>query len=304
MHSFYGNLSGSLVGEMKHAGGDAAKRDALHAVLPGQLQTGTVAGGQQALILRGYTAIDNGADGVQHIVAGQIVSLGNFGLPGRLFMTLAFHELSAVQSELYARKGMDAVVDAGVARHIAARHAAVCGVDNGTALEPGDVALPEVEVAANRLQIGQAGDTCIFDLLTQVFVLYGQELSVNGLGAADVHQRTQHALLRIGIRRGFHAAISSLFVLRSQLGQDLLIAGLPAGDSVKVSAGIFADRHTLGSKCPADVAEVTLMLSRIKFVFSLHSLLGNQSSHINNPSNNLNVRLCVRSQVTRKLVLS
>ena len=98
--------------------------------------------------------------------------------------------------------------------------------------------------------------------------------------------------------------LSSLFVLLSQLGQDLLIAGLPAGDSAKISAGIFADRHTLGSKCPADVAEVTLMLSRIKFVFSLRSLLGNQSSHINNPSNNLNVRLCVRSQVTRKLVLS
>lgn len=78
--------------------------------------------------------------------------------------------------------------------------------------------------------------------------------------------------------------LSSLFVLRSQLGQDLLIAGLPAGDSVKVSAGIFADRYPLGSKCPADVAEVTLMLSRIEFIFSLHSLLGNRSSHINNPS--------------------
>lgn len=52
------------------------------------------------------------------------------------------------------------------------------------------------------------------------------------------------------------------------------------------------------------VSSQELMLSRIKFVFSLRSLLGNQSSHINNPSNNLNVRLCVRSQVTRKLVLS
>ena len=197
---------------MEHAGGYAAERNALDTILRGQLQTGTVAGGQQALIFRGHTALNDGADGVQHIVAGQIVSLGNFGLPSRLFMTLAFHELSAVQSELYARKGMDAVVDAGVARHIAARHAAVCGVDNGTALEPGDVALPEVEVAANRLQIGQAGDTCIFDLLTQVFVLYGQELNVNGLGAADVHQRTQHALLRIGIRRDFHAAIAPVLI--------------------------------------------------------------------------------------------
>ena len=61
--------------------------------------------------------------------------------------------------------------------------------------------------------------------------------------------------------------LSSLFVLLSQLGQNLLIAGLPAGDSVKVSAGIFADRHTLGSKCPADVAEVALILSRIEFIF-------------------------------------
>ena len=84
----------------------------------------------------------------------------------------------------------------------------------------------------------------------------------------------------------------------------MLIAGLPAGDSAKISAGIFADRHTLGSKCPADVAEVTLTLSRIEFIFSLHSLLGNQSSHINNPSNNLNVRLRVRSQVSFKLVSS
>ena len=82
---------------------------------------------------------------------------------------------------------MDAVVDAGMARHITARHAAVCGVDNGTAPEPGDVTLPEVQSAANRLQIGQAGDACIFDFLTQVFVLYGQELGIDGLWAADVH---------------------------------------------------------------------------------------------------------------------
>ena len=59
---------------MKHAGGDAAKRDALHAILPGQFQTGAVAGGQQALVLRGHTALDDGADGMQHIIAGQIVA--------------------------------------------------------------------------------------------------------------------------------------------------------------------------------------------------------------------------------------
>ena len=59
-------------------------------------------------------------------------------------MALALHELGAIQPELDACKSMDAVVDAGVARHITARHAAVCGVDDGAALQPGDVALPEV----------------------------------------------------------------------------------------------------------------------------------------------------------------
>ena len=54
---------------MEHAGGDAAERNALHTILLGQFQTGTVAGGQQALILRGHTALDDGADGMQYIVA-------------------------------------------------------------------------------------------------------------------------------------------------------------------------------------------------------------------------------------------
>ena len=197
---------------MKHAGGDAAERNALNKVLLGQFQTGTVAGGQQALVFRGHMALDDGADGMQDIVAGQIVGLGDFGLPGGLLVALALHELGAIQAKLDTRKCMDAVVDAGVARHITARHAAVCGVDNGAALEPGDVPLPEVEIAANRLQIGQAGDACGFDFLAQIFVLHGQELGVDGLGVTDIHQRTQHTLLLIDVRRDFHAAIAPVLV--------------------------------------------------------------------------------------------
>ena len=67
---------------MEHTGGDAAKRNALHTVLLGQLQTGTVAGGQQALIIQGHTTLNDGADGMQDIITRQIVSLGDFGLPG------------------------------------------------------------------------------------------------------------------------------------------------------------------------------------------------------------------------------
>lgn len=65
-----------------------------------------------------------------------------------------------------------------------------------------------------------------------------------------------------------------LFVLCPQLGQDLLVAGLPAGDPVKVAAGGFADRHALSSKGSADVAEIAFVL-RSRSIF-----LGSQLRHI------------------------
>lgn len=68
-------------------------------------------------------------------------------------------------------------------------------------------------------------------------------------------------------------ALSSLFVLCPQLGQDLLVTGLTAGDPVKVAAGGFADRHALGGKSSADVAEIAFVLRSSIF-------LGRQSSHI------------------------
>lgn len=80
-------------------------------------------------------------------------------------------------------------------------------------------------------------------------------------------------------------ALSSLFVLCPQFGQDLLVAGLTAGDPVKVTAGGFADRHPLGGKGSADVAEIAFVLRRSSI------FLGNQFSHINNSSHNLNTDL-------------
>ena len=54
--------------------------------------------------------------------------------------------------------------------------------------------------------------------------------------------------------------LKALFVLCPQLGQNLLVAGLSAGDAVKVAAGGFADRHALSSKGSADVAEIAFVL--------------------------------------------
>ena len=69
-------------------------------------------------------------------------------------------------------------------------------------------------------------------------------------------------------------ALSSLFVLCPQLGQDLLVAGLATGDPVKVAAGGFADRHALGSKGSADVAEIAFVLRSRSMFF------GSQLRHI------------------------
>ena len=95
-------------------------------------------------------------------------------------------------------------------------------------------------------------------------------------------------------------AFSALFALGPHLGLDLLGTGLPAGDPGKVAAGRVAACHALGGKGSADVAEIAFVLRSSIF-------LGNQFSHINHSSYNLNADLACQvasfPQVTRKLVL-
>ena len=64
-----------------------------------------------------------------------------------------------------------------------------------------------------------------------------------------------------------------LFMFHPQLGQNLLVAGLPTGNPVKVAAGGLADRHALGGKGSADIAEIAFVLRSSIF-------LGSQSSNI------------------------
>ena len=70
--------------------------------------------------------------------------------------------------------------------------------------------------------------------------------------------------------------LNRIFMFHPQLGQNLLVADLTAGDPVKVAAGGFADRHALGGKGSADVAEIAFVLRSSIF-------LGSQSSHIRVP---------------------
>lgn len=86
--------------------------------------------------------MDNGADGVQNVFAGQVISRCDFR-PSRFFhVSLLFHQFCACQAKLNPGEGMDRVVDAAVIGAEAAQHLAVGGVDNGVTAQGGNVALP------------------------------------------------------------------------------------------------------------------------------------------------------------------
>ena len=70
---------------------------------------------------------------MDHIVAGQVVGPRDLDLSRGLLTSLLRHQLGAVQPQLNAGIGVDAVVDAGVAGDVAAGHPAVGGVDDSAA---------------------------------------------------------------------------------------------------------------------------------------------------------------------------
>lgn len=54
--------------------------------------------------------------------------------------------------------------------------------------------------------------------------------------------------------------LASLIVFCPQFPQDLLVAGLAAGDTVQVAAGGFADGHALCGKSTGHIAQIALVL--------------------------------------------
>ena len=176
---------------MEHARGDAAEGDALHAMLRGELQAGAVARGEQALVLRRDAPVHDRADGVENIVTGEVIRPRDLRPPGRLGAALRRHDLRAVAPQLHTRVGVDAVVNAGVTGDVAARHAGVRGVDDGPALQAGDVALPEIEGAAKRAQVTQTDDAARVELPAQIVVPHRQKRLIRRHGHTDVHQAAQ-----------------------------------------------------------------------------------------------------------------
>ena len=205
LHSLYGNFCRILIRETEHAGGDAAERDAFQPGFCGLRQAGAVAGGQQGAVPCSDVPGHDGPHRVQNIPAGQVESRGEFGLPGGLLVALLRHQAGTGAAQLYPGKGMDAVVDAAVAGHIAAGHAAVGGVDDGVALQRGDVALPQVKggfpAAGGGGQAFKDGNALLGKLGAQVFVLHLQKLRAGIPGRAHIEQCAQQLLLPGGIVR-------------------------------------------------------------------------------------------------------
>ena len=139
----HGDIRGQLVRETELARGDAAEGDAFEMVLIGTSHNASVTGGQ--LLLLGFcrdAVGDDRADGVDDVLARQVVRLGDFGPPRRFQMSLLQHQPVTFLAQLHARSGMDGVVDALVQRMETAQHLRIGGVDDGVHAEAGDVALP------------------------------------------------------------------------------------------------------------------------------------------------------------------
>ena len=149
---------------------------------------------------------------MEDVIARQVVGLRDLRLPCRLLVPLLCHQRGAVLTQLHAGKGVDAVIDAGVARDVAARHTAVRGVDDGPALEARDVPLPEVKVTTDRPQIVEVGNALVCQLLPQVLVLHAQKRFVCHFRHTDIHQRAQQLALLPRVPRHVQALVFRFFV--------------------------------------------------------------------------------------------
>lgn len=147
--------------------------------------------------------MDNGTDGVEDELRGEVISPGQLGLANRLFVPLRPHDLCAGLPELKPRGRMDRVVDAAVAGVETAEKGAVCGVDDGPRPQPCDIALPEDEprlCGGDGKRFG-VHNPFFFPLFLQKRVLRFQKIRPKRRGRAEVHQTAQQAAARSPVLR-------------------------------------------------------------------------------------------------------
>ena len=138
-----------------------------------------IAGGQKFPVPLRHLPVDNRADCMQDIPAGQIKCRRDFRLSGRFRIALPLHQFLAGNAQFDARIGMNGIVDAAVVRNIAAGHAGVCRIDNGVALKCRNIALPEIQPRLDRRQVNNIGNPFCGGFTLQICVLHLKEISAD-----------------------------------------------------------------------------------------------------------------------------
>lgn len=146
LHRRNGNARGLFCGKMEYSRRNTAEGNGANVVLRRKVKAACVAGRKERAILFCDSTANNWPYSMQDICARQVECGGYFCASCRLFVSLLLHNVCAGRAQLDSTKCVYAVVNAGVARLVAACHTAVGCVYDCIYAECGDVALPQVEI--------------------------------------------------------------------------------------------------------------------------------------------------------------
>jgi hypothetical protein len=116
-------------------------------------------------------------------------------------MALCLHDAVALRPQLHARKGVYGVVDAVMARHPAAEHLAVRGIDDGVDRKGGDVAAPQTQpgIDGRWRHVIECAYARLFDHAPQQLVLRREPIGVGRNRRTRVHERAECRPQLVGI---------------------------------------------------------------------------------------------------------
>lgn len=143
-HGVYGDSGGFFLGKVKDSGGNAAKGDGVDFIFLSRIKAGFVAACKKLAVFLGKMIAHDWSHSVNHIIAGQIKSPGDFCLSGWLLMSLLFHNVGTDSPQLDSRKSVNAIIDAGVTGLPATSHSAVGSIYYCANFKCGDVAPPKI----------------------------------------------------------------------------------------------------------------------------------------------------------------
>ena len=138
-------------------------------------------------MLSGQFSPHDGTYGVNYIITGEVICGRDFCLSGRLLIALLFHDLSTLQTELHPSIGVDAVINAVVARLVAAGHATICRIDDGSTIQRGNVSMPEIDSILKRGQFRQPGNLLCCQFSLQIGILHFKKSLADGSRMTNIH---------------------------------------------------------------------------------------------------------------------